>query len=373
MLLRRPHPLRTASALTLTLAVPTRLLSSSPSSLRPDPNPKSPSWPLLQRRSRPERTLSPEGPPDEAASSPGLHVSTPDGDMAAARPPPSDEAGRAEGRRDPRVMLILKGLSPRLTASDFHRLAPSDLSSWQSAIKKVQQQRDAVTLEPLGQYHLSFSTAQAAISYRDRLLRLHKLSQHRLDHVHGLWESLVPLHLHSAAGDDPAAEMQHFTISSGMPRRAAVDVQRRRISVTHTWTRDLAQLTGPDKPPVVLVRVYPPVITEGELGRWIREDGVSRGCAWEVCPPRELRLPGAKENNNNNNNNNDNDNDNDNDDISNNDNNNTSQGRFVVVCASDIEARRFHRHWNQRVVLPAGPANTTATTKSVIHVSIIDW
>jgi hypothetical protein len=33
-------------------------------------------------------------------------------------------------------MLILHGLSPNLNASDFYRLAPSDLSSWQSVIKK---------------------------------------------------------------------------------------------------------------------------------------------------------------------------------------------------------------------------------------------
>ncbi|KAG5982885.1 hypothetical protein E4U54_006330 [Claviceps lovelessii] len=396
-----PPSLRAAIA----LAAPARFFSSSPCALHSDPNrnrnpnPTSPSWPLLKKRGRPERNISreglPEGLPEGTASPPGFHKSPRDQDAAAAEttttttttPPGTPDAGGSgsESPRDPRVMLTIRGLSPSLNASDFYRLAPSDLSSWQSAIRKIQQQRDATSLEPLGQYNLSFSTGPAAISYRDRLLRLHKLAQHRLDNVHGLWESLLPLHLQSAAGDDPATELQGFTVTSGCPGTAPVEMHRRRVTVTHPWARVVEQTMEGlvegygEKPPVVLVRVYPPTATAADLGRWIREDGVSRGCEWDVCPPRALRLLEKKKKKKNNTNNATTTNNNNNNNVINNgsssskDNNgsNMAQGRFIVVCANDVEARRFHRRWNQRVI-PAGPENTTAT-RNVLHASIINW
>ncbi|KAG6000583.1 hypothetical protein E4U43_001567 [Claviceps pusilla] len=406
-----PPSLRAAAA----LAAPARFFSSSsPCALHsdpnrnrnrnpnPNPNPTRPSWPLLQKRSRPERNISSEGLPDGlpkgTASPPGFHKSPRHQDAEAAKTtttttttttPDTPKAGGSgsESPRDPRIMLTISGLSPSLNASDFYRLAPSDLSSWQSAIRKIQQQRDATSLEPVGQYNLSFSTGPAAISYRDRLLRLHKLAQHRLDNVHGLWESLVPLHLQSAAGDDPATELQGFTVASGCPGRAPVEVQRRRVTVTHPWARVVEQTMKGlvegygEKPPVVLVRVYPPTATAADLERWIREDGVSRGCGWDVCPPRALRLlekKKKKKNNDNNDNSTNSTNSTTNNNINNgsssskdNNGSNMAQGRFIVVCANDVEARRFHRRWNQRVI-PAGPENTTAT-RNVVHASIINW
>ncbi|KAG6021368.1 hypothetical protein E4U41_002502, partial [Claviceps citrina] len=206
-----PQPVRAIRAATA-LAATTRCLSSSSSSSASHPNAShpdaTPSWPLLKRRSRtgsdslieylksrqdpapapaPARAKAPE-PAPAPRPAPAPAPTTPD-----AAPP--NGAAAPTDQRDPRVMLSLRGLSPSLKPSDFYRLAPSDLSSWQSVITKIEQQRDPITLEPLGQYHISFATAPAAISYRDRLLRLHRLSHHRLTHAHGLWESLVPLHL----------------------------------------------------------------------------------------------------------------------------------------------------------------------------------
>ncbi|KAG6009106.1 hypothetical protein E4U21_003175 [Claviceps maximensis] len=388
MLLRRPRSLRAATA----LAASARLLSSSPSVLQNDSNPTNPSWPLLRRRSRPESSLSPEDDSQIPLGEPLLPLEMPesqkDQDMsspsasASASPtatasPVTSETENGDQPRDPRVMLTIKGLSTNLNASDFYRLAPSDLSSWQSVIRKIQQQRDTTTLEPLGQYNISFSTGPAAISYRDRLIRLHKLSLHRLDNVHGLWESLVPLHLRSAAGDDPATELETFTVTSGLPRGADPEVSRRRVVLTHRWAAVLEQLTheqGGKRPPVVLVRVDPPAVTEAQLGTWIREDGDSRGFAWDVFSPRKLRSgrPASREPD---------DNYDDNYDVNDNDMTDSywddmntrdpSRGLFVVVCGSDVEARRFQRRWNQKTV-PARQGNVTAS-KNVVHASIINW
>lgn len=126
-----------------------------------------------------------------------------------------------------------------------------------------------------------------------------------------------------------------------------------------------------DKPPVVLVHIYPPTLTADDLGRFIREDGFSRGCKWKVCPPQDLQAqagekitgrgrdedraawdvppPSQK-------------------DI---DTQEKLKSRFVVVCANEAEARRFHRHWNQRT-LTAGPGEAEAT-RNIVHASIINW
>jgi hypothetical protein len=33
-------------------------------------------------------------------------------------------------------MLVIDGLSPNLSATDFYRITPNDLSDWQSVIRK---------------------------------------------------------------------------------------------------------------------------------------------------------------------------------------------------------------------------------------------
>ncbi|KAG5938835.1 hypothetical protein E4U60_001161 [Claviceps pazoutovae] len=369
----RPQPLCAAAA----RAAPTRLLSISRTSLQADPNPI-PAWPLLQRRSRPENGISVA---ETSSPSPKeLSHSEPEPEAVA-----TTTATRAPKKpHDPCLMLVLKGLSPSLNASDFYRLAPSDLLSWQTVITKIQQQRDPTTLEPNGQYNISFGNPIAAISYHDRLLRLHRLSHHRLENVHGLWESTVPTHLQSGANDDPVSELEAFTVTSGSASETSVEMSRRRVGVTHKWQKGLEEMTRRlgygEKPPVVLVRVYPPNLTAWELEREIREDGVARGCAWEVSPPQDLdeSLQSASASGSS----------------------NAprkaemggddgakdqipysarkamqaqkySQGRFVVACANDAEARRFQRRWNQSM-LPAGK-NVMMESRNVVHASIINW
>ncbi|KAG6034841.1 hypothetical protein E4U19_005429 [Claviceps sp. Clav32 group G5] len=369
----RPQPLRAAVA----RAAPTRLLSTSRTSLQADPNPST-AWPLLQRRSRSEHSISVA---ETVSSSPKeVSHSEPEPEAVAT----TTATGATEKTHDPCLMLVLKGLSPSLNASDFYRLAPSDLLSWQTVITKIQQQRDPTTLEPNGQYNISFGNSIAAISYHDRLLRLHRLSHYRLENVHGLWESTVPTHLQSGAKDDPVSELEAFTVTSGSPSKTSVKMTRRRVGVTHKWQKGLEEITRGlgygEKPPVVLVRVYPPNLTARELEWGIREDGVARGCAWEVSPPQDLdqtlrrasasassNAPRKAE-------------------MGGDDGakhqipysarkamqaQKYAQGRFVVACANDAEARRFQRRWNQSM-LPAGK-NTMMESRNVVHASIINW
>ncbi|KAG6233022.1 hypothetical protein E4U26_003383, partial [Claviceps purpurea] len=114
----RPQPLRAAAA----RAAPTRLLSTSRTSLQADPNP-SPAWSLLQRRTVAETSSPSPKEPSHSEPEPEAVATT----TATTAP---------KNPHDPRLMLVLKGLSPSLNASDFYRLAPSDLLSWQTVITK---------------------------------------------------------------------------------------------------------------------------------------------------------------------------------------------------------------------------------------------
>ena len=91
-----------------------------------------PQWPLLKKRNRPtnEDTIHSGG------TSLIESLKSRRGDVTAELAPLANTQDAVPCKSDSRVMLILQGLSPNLNASDFYRLAPSDLSSWQSVIKK---------------------------------------------------------------------------------------------------------------------------------------------------------------------------------------------------------------------------------------------
>ncbi|OAA48357.1 hypothetical protein NOR_01607 [Metarhizium rileyi] len=344
----------------------TALTSSSPTS-RSISSQADPQWPLLKRRERPsDQDTIHSGGTSLIECLKSRH------ELTTAEPASSPAA--TSSKADPRLMLTIHGLSPNLNASDFYRLAPNDLSSWQSVIKKVQQQRNPTTLEPLGRYHISFSSAAAAISYRDRLLRLHNLAHHKLRSRSGLWESSTPVHLMSPVGDDMATELETFTVTSGTQQNPAI--YRRRVSSANRWAQNLCSIVEKfgygEKPPVVLVHAYPPTLTTVDLTRHIAEDGVSRGCAWKVCPPRELRGGEVERATDSGYNKNTTDMVDEQSHMQRDiDIREKLHSRFVVVCENEVEARRFHRHWNQRTLTAA--LGGTMAMQNMLHASIINW
>lgn len=121
--MHRPQHFRSATA-RMAVPHPTRSLST-PSPRQAD---NSSSWPLLKRRNRPDHDTFHAGGASLIESLKSRQATTPT-EVAS----PTAESG---AQRDAHVMLVIQGLSPNLNASDFYRLAPSDLSSWQSVIKK---------------------------------------------------------------------------------------------------------------------------------------------------------------------------------------------------------------------------------------------
>ncbi|KAL7788721.1 hypothetical protein V8C37DRAFT_387837 [Trichoderma ceciliae] len=328
--------------------------------------------------------------------------------------PPRQNVQNPQGTKDSsQIMLVIDGLSPNLSATDFYRLTPNDLSDWQSAIRKVQLQRNPHTLEPLGRYLVTFSTAQAAATYRDRLVQLHKLNGFKLRSASGLWESSVPLSLKvslasasaaasaasaaateardEAVSDVPTTEgvadlVDTFTIAPGS--QAVLPVQRKRVLLLRPWAKRLAGLVENlgygERPSILMVEIYPPTLTAEELHRFIRRDGRNRGLGWRVSIPLHLKMNSPeqgfakvrgkeaykREMDKHNH-----------DEVALDKRQSPSftlndretweklKGRFVFACADEAEARRFQQSWNHRALITLGPQ----PARYVVHASIINW
>ncbi|KAL7928489.1 hypothetical protein V8C35DRAFT_318080 [Trichoderma chlorosporum] len=313
------------------------------------------------------------------------------------------------------VMLIIDGLSPNLRAADFYRITPNDLSHWHSVIKKVQQQRKIDTLEPLGRYWVTFSTAEAATSYRDRLIRLHKLNSFKLKSASGLWESSVPsslkVSLASPPAAGPAAQAQaeaetSDAVAPGMPgaetlvdlvntftiapgSQAVLPMQRKKVNLRQPWMARLAGLVERlgygERPPTLMVEIYPPTLTAQELNQFIRLDGQNRGLRWQVSMPQPLKMnrseqgtakrnvkEGAGWDDETNEQEEEEEWDkplsslswfNDRETLE------KLRGRFVFACADETEARRFQQSWNHKTLTTTRPE----PARYVVYASIINW
>ncbi|KAH7328387.1 hypothetical protein B0I35DRAFT_403766 [Stachybotrys elegans] len=256
------------------------------------------------------------------------------------------------------VTLRIKGLSPNLNPSDFARLAPYNLSAWHQAIKRVQQQRHPTTFEPNGTYMITINTAEGAAAYRENLLRLHRLARLKSRSRDGLWKTSVPPHLRSP-DQDPEVELQDFPLAPGT--LTTIDITPTRAVKTQ-WTEWLAracriQGQGFDldaEPPLLLLHISPP-LKRSDVKRIINFDGRQRTCDWNTSRPMYLNLDEAPEAQAN-----------------------QAQAtqsskrllplseRFALICHDDIEAERFHRHWNQRTVRYRG-------SHFVFRTSIVKW
>ncbi|KAL7808067.1 hypothetical protein V8C44DRAFT_336333 [Trichoderma aethiopicum] len=359
-------------------------------------------WPLLKRRERAgkhgdERVANAAFAIPKPVFSPRRNVQNPKGT--------SDSSG---------FMLVIDGLSPNLSATDFYRIAPNDFSNWRSAIKKVQQQRKQDTLEPLGRYWVTFSTGEAAVSYRDRLIRLHRLNGFKLRSTSGLWESSVPSSLKvslasppaalaaaAAAGvvdgisdgaqpDQPGTESvaelaNSFTLAPGS--QAEIPIHRQRVTVRRPWAKRLAGLVESlgfgERPPVLMVDVYPPTLTAERLHQFISRDGYNRALRWKVSVPQhlqksyaeqgstEMHAKGARKKGEMD----------EQDEVASGRRKGASlkskdreawetvRGRFVLACADEEEARRFQQSWNQRALTTLRPE----PVRYIVRTSIIHW
>ncbi|KAM0258211.1 hypothetical protein ACHAQJ_003979 [Trichoderma viride] len=361
-------------------------------------------WPQLQRRERGARQR------DDSAGNAALAIPKPvfSPQQNVQNPPGTKDSAQ--------VMLVIDGLSPNLSATDFYRITPNDLSDWQSVIRKVQLQRTPDTFEPLGRYLVTFSTAQAAASYRDRLVRLHGLNGFRLRSASGLWESSVPASLKISLASPPAAstaaaaftETSDLTASDMPSTESVVDIantftiapgsqnelpiQRRRVANVRPWTKRLTALVENlgygDRPTVLMVEVYPPNLTAQELHQFIRRDGQTRGLKWQVSIPQHLKMDsseqaptrsnaiargtGKKDMDKH---------ENEHDEVASDKQQNMSlklndrdtweklKGRFVFACADEAEAKRFQQSWNHRALTTLRPR----PARYIVYASVINW
>lgn len=244
-------------------------------------------WPLLKRREPSYGYMMPSDMSSEDEDSTEL-VTTPPADstdlVAATR--------AALARKDDfpvaksHTMIRIDGLSTNVHASDFYRIAETDLSKWNQSIKKVQQVRDRMTLEPTGTYNVTFSTAVAATAYAARFQRLHAMARVRARSSTGLWRSEVPPALlqadDGATQDDLEAALARLTVADGAHetllthRRVAGGPQANKI-------RGLVAGDGlGERPPVVLLDVAPAAPLE-RVRHAVRQHGQRARGSWGLA------------------------------------------------------------------------------------------
>ncbi|KAF4335968.1 hypothetical protein FBEOM_10237 [Fusarium beomiforme] len=231
------------------------------------------------------------------------------------------------GDEDNRHMLVIKGLPTNLRAADFHRLAPGSLSGWSNIITHVHQERDPWTMEPLGNYYITFPSNAAVYLYRDKVQRLLRLAQAKMKDTTGLWATKVnPILVDSKI--KPEVEVERFTLLPGSyGDNPEMERKRTRKMAWHVMLFELPQTT----------------FSASELKAIIKQDGIECGHNWriDVFSLREtmdfekdvtrntLRVPLVR----------------------------GSpvfrhqlDSRFVLTCESPERAWRFIRNWNQRIL-----------------------
>lgn len=291
-------------------------------------------------------------------------------------------------------------------------------------------QRSLDSFDPLGRYLLTFGTAQAAASYRDRLARLHKLNGFKLRSTSGLWESSVPAALKMSLTSPLAAAtaattttattttisstaavtetISNVPASSDLPSNTetvvdlansftiapgsqeTLSVQRRKVTLARPWAQRLAgmveNLGFGEVPHVLMLEVYPPTLSAGELHQFIRRDGESRGLRWPISAPQHLKMNSSekaptrtrgvsKEDM-------DEEEDGDENDVAASNKQQSPsfkfndreteqrlRGRFVLACNDEAEARRFQQSWNNRALTTLRPQ----PARYIVYTSIINW
>ncbi|CZS91954.1 uncharacterized protein RAG0_02515 [Rhynchosporium agropyri] len=236
-------------------------------------------------------------------------------------------------------VLVLSACSKNLEESDFYRVGPkgNHIENWTSGILKVIPARDNVTLEPIGQYYLLFSSLAAARLYLDKTQRLLELSKS------SNYFSRPNVNLRE--GEDLEAVKRNFTLVPAGGR-----LSLRLLEPPHSkgvqWMIDAAGtaslVTRQDKSQhIVLFSTDRGHIKIGDLENAIMDDGKRRNLHWKLAgaakeaivkletttaPTRENELEAASIRRSN------------------------FQGpaRYTISFRDSNEARRFAREWHQR-------------------------
>ncbi|KAK7427420.1 hypothetical protein QQZ08_006026 [Neonectria magnoliae] len=266
-------------------------------------------------------------------------------------------------------MLVIEGLSPSLRSSDFSRLAARDISDWKSGVNEVHQERDPWTLEPLGNYRISFASHAAVRVYQAKLDRVFRVAQIKMHSTNGLWTAAVPPHLRSSEAS-PEEEEAAFTIAPGSvsPHAGRLQAEFSRIKGKWPWQLLVGKLIKESgftvEPAVVLLNLHPSTLSAKDLQAFIDEDGQTRNEPWATSKPYHLATTLYE------------------------DQKMLTRGstrvalpqvhafrqkvrnRFVIICESPDVAWRFIRSWNQRTLTKEieGQIQRTVLTASFIEV-----
>ncbi|KAF4994436.1 hypothetical protein FGRMN_5766 [Fusarium graminum] len=287
----------------------------------------------LDKKPRRPSTRSPRATTRHRDASKSKAKSLPNHDVA----PPGPGSGKH--------MLTIDGLPTSLRAADFHRLAADTLSGWGNLISEVRQERDPWTMEPLGKYHITFSSSGAASLYRDKFERILRIAQFKSRSNSDLWASKVPPMLLDA-GRDPASHLERFAILPGS-YQGQPQVRHGRVKGKMAWQHVMdsvvAKSSAKTRPSAVLIQLPQAPLSVAELKAIIRQDGVDSGYRWkadvlfhlsETLSLREgmfkntTRVPLR-------------------DDV---DFRHKHSSRFVMICENPETAWRFIRSWNQRIL-----------------------
>ncbi|KAH7238360.1 hypothetical protein BKA59DRAFT_547288 [Fusarium tricinctum] len=249
------------------------------------------------------------------------------------------------GLRDGKHMLTIDGLPTSLRAADFHRLAIDKLSGWGNLISEVRQERDPWTMEPLGKYHVAFSSSAAASLFRHKFERILRIAQFKNRCKTELWASKVPPALLDA-GRDPASELERFAILPGS-YQGRLEAHQGRVKGKMAWQHVMDAIVKSSRvktrPSAVLVELPQATFSAAELKAMIHQDGVDSGHRWRTNVLFHLsetlgfrkdmfknttRVPLK-------------------DDV---DFRHKHSSRFVMICENPETAWRFIRSWNQRIL-----------------------
>ncbi|KAL2065616.1 hypothetical protein VTL71DRAFT_3286 [Oculimacula yallundae] len=242
------------------------------------------------------------------------------------------------------AVLVLSACSKRLEETDFYRVGPkgNHIENWTSGILKVIPARDNVTLEPLGQYYLLFSSYAAARLYLDKTQRLLYLSKSNDFFSRNTAKRDARLR----EDEDLEAVMRNFTmVPTG--GKLYLRLLEPPYSKGIQWMIDAA---GPASLVVrqnksqhlVLFSTDSAPVKQGELENAIMDDGKRRNLHWklagamnEAVVQLETKAPTIRENA---------------EFDTGNERRSTYQGaaRYTISFKDSNEARRFAREWHRR-------------------------